>query len=612
MKLNIKKTNGKLFILHGDNNPLDVSPSPSTFSISRPQGEDRCRIDLDGVMLANEKFEDTIINGIQVTTDNWSALKEAVATPEQKGGAGGGTDIDINGNENITTEGTTQAFLQSLHGNVKDGDNIRGHVKLTDSPFPGGAEVKGTIFQVTDDTLYAQFELYSPSIPTHRAFLVYKTGVSTVAWSLYGIVTGDIIDELSYGIVYDTSLNVSTSTLVGNRELHRTRPVHNRMVGCLVADDGTINKELGTSWTGETRDGSAGQVMVKMPVDCYYKETRIGTINEVRFSEYPLAGFTRIGDVFAYGKKKLFISAYEAVMDRTNLKLSSVVNTSAQYRGGANSATHQGWDGTYRSLLGCPATNISLTNFRTYARNRGSMWYPNLYRAHHLLYLLYIVEYANLNCQLDYNPELTAEGFRQGGLGAGVTTLASADWSTYNGSYPFIPCGYTDELGNGTGVKDFTMPSEYPTPLTVQVPRYRGIENPFGHLWKWTDGIRFRIQADDAGALSELYEAISPDVFGSEDLANYLLKGNVPRANGYVKEMLEGNLIPQLATGASSTYPFGVNWYTSIPASGEAIRGCLFGGGANSGASAGVACAYSHNAVTNASATIGSRLCLLA
>ncbi len=64
------------------------------------------------------------------------------------------------------------------------------------------------------------------------------------------------------------------------------------------------------------------------------------------------------------------------------------------------------------------------------------------------------------------------------------------------------------------------MPTEYGT-LTVQVPSYRGVENPFGHLWKWTDGCKCLIQSDASGGLSEFYVCDTPANFTSSGVAGY-------------------------------------------------------------------------------------------
>lgn len=40
-----------------------------------------------------------------------------------------------------------------------------------------------------------------------------------------------------------------------------------------------------------------------------------------------------------------------------------------------------------------------------------------------IFYWLYVVEYANFNSQEAYNATLTDEGYRQGGLGNGITNM---------------------------------------------------------------------------------------------------------------------------------------------------------------------------------------------
>ena len=71
------------------------------------------------------------------------------------------------------------------------------------------------------------------------------------------------------------------------------------------------------------------------------------------------------------------------------------------------------------------------------------------------LYWLFAVEYATLNSQAEFNAEKTVEGYRQGGLGNGVSN--ASDWSNFNGNYPFVPIGHTDALGNGSGEVLYTV-----------------------------------------------------------------------------------------------------------------------------------------------------------
>lgn len=137
-----------------------------------------------------------------------------------------------------------------------------------------------------------------------------------------------------------------------------------------------------------------------------------------------------------------------------------------RYRGGNNNAA---WDGTYRTLLGRPASSVSLTNFRAYARKRGTAgmngcgWNCYIYEANHAIYWLFVIEYAMLNSQAAFTAETDSNGLKQGGLGEGVSTLDKSKWNVFNNSYPFVPCGITNELGNITGVVTYQMPAEYDT-----------------------------------------------------------------------------------------------------------------------------------------------------
>lgn len=434
---------------------------------------------------------------------------------------------------------------------------------------------------------------------------------------------GNTKPTFPYDYYYGVQININVAdpalVRVGRPELHVTLPVQSLMRRCLLDDSGNVTTYLHATDstktdTGATADlsGANGMVMVEIPKH-YRKFEFDGTTITALISLYPLPGFHEV--------PKMYRSAYEATIDRTvtaTPKLASVVNTTAAFRGGNNNTA---WDGTYRSLLGLPATQTSLTNFRKYARNRGAAglngcsWNCDLYAAQLATYWLYVIEYANLNCQKDYNAEPTSEGYKQGGLGAGVTTLNGTKWNTYNSYYPFIPCGITNSLGNRTGIVEFTMPDEYDTGVVtkVNVPSYRGIENPFGHTWSWTDGCKCEIQSEADGALSKFYVCNDPAKFQDTSYTDYEQRGELPRKEGYVKRMMigeHGENMPIEVGGSSTTY-FCDYFYTNIPASGSAMRGVLFGGRADYVARAGLSSAATYYAATYTNAYIGSRLCFI-
>lgn len=421
-----------------------------------------------------------------------------------------------------------------------------------------------------------------------------------------------------YGVKIDTSVADPTLERVGRSELHVSLPVQSLMRRCLLNDNGEVVTYLNANDstktdTGANADltGASGQVMVEIPKH-YRKFEFNGTEITALISLYPLPGFHEV--------PKMYRSAYQATVDRSTstLKLASVVNTTANFRGGNNTAA---WDGTNKSLLGRPATSISLTNFRAYARNRGAAgmndkgWNCDMYAAQLATYWLFVIEYATLNCQAAYNAQPTTEGYKQGGLGSGVTTLNSTKWSAWNSYNPFVPCGVTNSLGNKTGVVSYTLEAGgYDTSaVTVSVPSYRGLENPFGHIYHWTDGCKCLIQSNTDGGKSLFYTCYDPDKFTSSGVTGYSLRGELPRTEGYVKSLLigeDGDNLPKETGGGSTTY-FCDYFYTSVPESGVSERGVLFGGNAYNGAAAGLSCARTDSAASDTSATFGSRLCFI-
>lgn len=411
-----------------------------------------------------------------------------------------------------------------------------------------------------------------------------------------------------YGIEWDTTVSNPKPTRIGKMELHKELPLQNMMRNCILKDDGSVAYYLHANDSTKQDNGAAadltgktGQMETELP-DMYVRFETDGNKCRHLQSTEPLPGF--------HLWRKGYIGSVEATVQRSTTTLASVCNTDADYRGGNNDATR---DGTYRTMLGMPATNISLTNFRAYARKRGSTeWNCNLYRLHKMMWWLFAVEYANFNSQADFNAALDENGYHQGGLGAGVTTWDGTSWSNYNGYYPLVPCGVTNSLGNHTGTVDYNViGSDGSTVKTFAVPRYRGVENPFGHIWKWTDGCKCIIQSEESGGLSKFYVCDNPANFTSSGTTNYEYRGNLPRSEGYVKALIlgeDGEIMPLAVGGGSTTY-FCDYFYTNIPTSGVSERGVLFGGIAASGAAAGFVFAHTSNAATHASAAVGSRLC---
>ena len=405
----------------------------------------------------------------------------------------------------------------------------------------------------------------------------------------------DIEERYAYGVEWDMASSSPDGKRVGNMQLHRELPVQSGMRGVVLDNNGGVYYyHEPTAWkmTFASKDYAS---MVEIP-DHWYRIYITGTKFKMMLSSIPLPGYKHIS--------KFYIGSSEAQMLRSLGLLMSDKTNSTDTRGGDNTAE---WDGTYRSLLGRPVTNLTRDQFRQAARKRGSGWEMYTYNAHKTLFWLFAVEYATLDSQKPFNAQKDANGFAQGGLGPGPTQMT--DWTNFNKINPLIPCGYTNEFGNGSGEKAYVVKNASGgTHATLMANRYRGIENPFGHIWKYTDGANIQVTTGDAG-LSILWTTDDPSNFSDTSYTGYNKKGNICRTNGYAKKMLlgeDGDIVATEIGGSSSTY-----WcdYYYTYTSANRMQVVLVGGGAADGSGAGLANVDTVSAPSGAYRNFGSRLC---
>ena len=405
----------------------------------------------------------------------------------------------------------------------------------------------------------------------------------------------DIEERYAYGVEWDMASSSPDGKRVGNMQLHRELPVQSGMRGVVLDNNGGVYYyHEPTAWkmTFASKDYAS---MVEIP-DHWYRIYITGTKFKMMLSSIPLPGYKHIS--------KFYIGSSEAQMLRSLGLLMSDKTNSTDTRGGDNTAE---WDGTYRSLLGRPVTNLTRDQFRQAARKRGSGWEMYTYNAHKTLFWLFAVEYATLDSQKPFNAQKDANGFAQGGLGPGPTQMT--DWTNFNKINPLIPCGYTNEFGNGSGEKAYVVKNASGgTHATLMANRYRGIENPFGHIWKYTDGANIQVTTGDAG-LSILWTTDDPSNFSDTSYTGYNKKGNICRTNGYAKKMLlgeDGDIVATEIGGSSSTY-----WcdYYYTYTSANRMQVVLVGGTADHGSYAGLAHVSAHPAPSAAYRHFGSRLC---
>lgn len=523
------------------------------------------------------------VNGKGLSTNDYTAEdKAAVGTIADK--------VDKVEGKQLSTEDYTTAEKTKLQGVAANANNYVHPTTAGNKHIPAG----GTAGQI-----------------------LVNNGDGTAEWQDNqggGIDYTGLEDIYSYGVEWDSTVADPTLTRIGNPLLHKSLPIQSQYKGC-VANGAEINYYLNPNdWsqkadgTPSVLDGTDGTVRVHIP-KFYGKSGVEGTKRWVRMSTIKM-------DNTWIEIPEMLVDAYRSTVDTTvsaTPKAASVVNTTAQFRGGGNRTANDTYLDTdaFRSDLGKPRTNISRANMRTYATNAGSeMLCYEYYKW--IFYWAWVVEYATLNSQKAYTADLTAEGYHQGGLGDGVTTWNS-DWNTYNGYYPLTPCGYCNEFGNFTGVKDLVIPETVKNESTTiasktfKVPRWRGFDNPFGDIWTNLDGIILERTA--ANQPSSVYTTTDPTAFGDDNTAKgkMTVAGTEIASDGWIKDYdlgETGEIIPSVVGGSATTYMCDYHWCN---AGSTVLRTLFVGGSAFNGGDAGLGCFISDDGVGNAVANVGFR-----
>ena len=420
-----------------------------------------------------------------------------------------------------------------------------------------------------------------------------------------------LVYMMSYGVEWDITVADPACTRIGNPLYHKQLPIQSQYKGCLVKN-GVVNYYLDPNdWsrkadgTPSVLDGTDGDVMVHIP-KFYGKSGSNGNKRWVRIAT------TKIDSSWVE-IPEMFVSAYRITTytDTDKTKVASVVNTTANYRGGSNRSDNDEYLDTdkFRTDLGKPITNVSRSTMRTNANNSGQELLCYEYYKW-VFYWAYVIEYANFNSQKEFNSELTSDGYHQGGLGSGLTNWNYSDWGKYNNNNPITPCGYTNEFGNFSGIKQILVPqtqindSTEVNEKTLYANRWRGFENPFGDILTNLDGIV--LKRDSANQESKVYTTSDSSKFG-DDTSVMNVAGIEVATNGYTKEFdlrETGEIIPQLVGGSESIYKCDYNWCNSQSTD---KRTLMVGGEAYDGGQAGLGDFDSNNGVGSTGSDIGFR-----
>lgn len=402
-----------------------------------------------------------------------------------------------------------------------------------------------------------------------------------------------------YGVSWSETSSNPDCTRIGNMDMHRTLPIQSMMKGYIYFKDGnTLYRmlKLNDSWT-KCEDYSAGgwrdvstllednnvNVMIKIPefwwIDDYIESTET---HNLKICPHAKPGW--------HHHKEAYVSAYEGYIDGN------------YYRSSKNKI---------------PSVNFTRSTVRPKARANGlgNSWNIYTYNEHRAICHLFLIEYATRNSQKAVNTALTVEGFRQGGLGSGCTTGTA----TINGNqtWSFIPTGSSDSLGSGSGEVTVTIQQtdssgSNTTTTTRKCNRYRGIENPFGHVWKHTDDV-ISVYISGYGARF-WYKCDSPDHFGdsiSNDNPYYKNIAANAVVTGYKTKIVTTSTCDFFAlscnNGSETTYWCDYNWDNTD----GSLHCLLIGGCSDNGGPAGLFYLHSYHGVGRSSAYIGSRLTYL-
>ncbi len=379
------------------------------------------------------------------------------------------------------------------------------------------------------------------------------------------IKSGTYVAKNAVGLEIDyenkTTLRTQDATYLNMGSDFDVYPMYGGRMRCNVADDGTINAFYGDPTYAD--DGSNGQVMVYQP-KFYYQRTPMQTERNtmgkiirkesVILSSTAQAGF-KLHPIFINinGEEVdyVLLPAYNGSLDANN-KLCSVAGVK-------------------------PVSRITIAQAEQYARNRGSGWHITNMAAESANQMLEIVEFGTMNGQAAIENGIVF-----------IPTTANANCASQTGS--------TASLGNGTGAASSTenIINGTSTVYTVNGKRaisYRGMENPWGNLWRMVGGINIYGDGKSQGGVPYICKDYSYNL--SQLTSNYESIGfclpstyNWISAMGYGNEEYDWVFMPaECSDSASSVGPVGDNLWTNANLNGITLT--IVGGSWGFGQSAG-------------------------
>lgn len=451
----------------------------------------------------------------------------------------------------------------------------------------------------------SNFKIYGvihgePQSPNVQFSVVGSLPSNVVSRHITFNVTSQNLEEFDwYGVSWSETSSNPDCTRIGNMDMHRSLPIQSMMRSCVITNSkspwgsGSIRylnndyKVTGGFYSDSEQNflgNDSLNVMVEIPEFWYIDEyVDSSKTHNLKICPHAKPGWNH--------HKKAYVGAYEGV-----------VYDDKYYSNSPNTVGLK------------PTINVTRESIRTKARANGptgqSKWNIYTYEEHRAICHLFLVEYATRNSQKAVNTALTSEGFRQGGLGSGCTTgIATINGAT---TYSFLPVGSSNSLKHDSGEVTVTIQQTdssgaNTTTITRKCNRYRGIENPFGHIWKHTDDVISIYKLN----YRHWCKCYNPTNFSNNKNDNYIAICASSVVTGYKTQIIATpncDFFARACTnGSETTYWCDYNWDNT-----DTSEHCLLiGGDSGAGGLAGLFALASDSGVGNSYANVGSRLTYL-
>ena len=451
----------------------------------------------------------------------------------------------------------------------------------------------------------SDFKIYGvihgePQSPNVQFSVVSSLPSNVVSRHITFNVTSQNLEEFDwYGVSWSETSSNPDCTRIGNMDMHRSLPIQSMMKPFDITNIKDTVPEI------------------ILPIDDQFQKTSYANANNNQWSIVS----TDSDNIMIRIPEFWYTDEYVPKSNTHNLKICPHAKPGWYHHKEAYVGAYELCETSPSSGKVCSAKGLiplvgrTREVLRKAVRGSGfdgeAKWNLYTYEEHRAICHLFLVEYATRNSQKAVNTELTPEGFRQGGLGSGCTTGTA----TINGAqtWSFIPTGSSDSLGSGSGEVTVTIQQtdssgSNTSTITRKCNRYRGIENPFGHIWKHTDDV---ISVYGNGYRT-WYKSVKPNQFATNKNTSYKpFCASTMVSNGYKTEIKATPTCDFFAAsvsgGSETTYWCDYNWDNT-----DTSEHCLLIGGASgAGGRAGLFGLYSDDGVGRSDANIGSRLTYL-